>query len=313
SNPMPAERVIQRTREPQNADVEMQPGPFGENAGLQEPGMRGIKTPQQSRVTADGQYKIDYFTSGRASTEELDSILSFENWKSDIEGFESYVDKAERFQRRLPEKERTALEKWIADHGSSDSSDEIPYFDVQTAYDRLDKNAMSRRAELESGLSKMPAVPAKLLRVASVEVDAAGKTVYNTRIGAGDFISNGNRFLSAAHDNTYAWQNDNVDAHEALVYYEIDSRSARLLPDTVGNDGEQEWLFMPNRVFAVDGIAVRNPAGASNEPQRIALKLREVDAASVSGPIKDIITGEPCSSAGSEFEQKSRDISKWME
>jgi hypothetical protein len=309
SNPSPGERAAQQTSERQEAELEPHAGPSGANAGLSDASLQGVKTPRQSRVTADGQYRIDYFTSAQASPKQLDRILSFESWSAEIDGFTSYRREANQVQRRLPEDERSALEKWVADHGS-DSSDEIPYFDVQTAFDNFDRSAMRRRADLESGLSKMPAVPAKLLRVASVPVDAAGQTVYSTQIGAGDFVSNGNRFLSASHDNTYALDNDNVDAHEALVYYEIDSRSARLLPDTVGNGGEHEWLFMPNRVFAVDGIAVRNPAGASNEPQRIAVKLREVDAASFSGPIKHIITGEPCTAAGSEFERKSQDINQ---
>jgi hypothetical protein len=295
SNPSPDERAIQRTSEPQPADVEMQPDRSGENAGLPEPGMPSVKTPQQSRVTADGQYQIDYFTSGQASIEQLDSILSFEDWTTDIEDVASYEDEAEQAQLALPSKERSAIKKWVADNGS-DSSDDIHYFEVQTAYDGQDTKAMTRRAELESGLSKMPAAPAKLLRVASVTVDVAGNTVYNTQIGPGDFLSNGNRFLSASHDNTYAINNDQVEGSGIGV-----QRDRQPLRAAVARQRRQRRrvrvAFMPNRVFAVDGIAVRNPAGAANEPQRIALKLREVDAASVNGPIKDIITGEPRTSA----------------
>jgi hypothetical protein len=274
------------------------PPPAAERTGLPD----GVRTPHQSRV--DGPYNIDYYTSVQASTEQLDRILSFENWSTDVAGFLDHLRRAKLAESQLPEKERSALRKWVADHGS-DSSDEIPYFDVQRAYENLDPDAMTRRNNLELGLEKLPTLPAKLLRVASVPIDAQGRSVYNTRIKPGDFVSNGQRFMSASDDNGYALANNNVDADEALVYYEIDSHAARLLPDTVGPDREQEWLFMPNRVFAVDGIAVRNPLGASNEPPRIAVKLREVDEASVSGSsIKHIISGESCTSAGREALQR---------
>ncbi|WP_207001893.1 PipA/GogA/GtgA family type III secretion system effector [Trinickia mobilis] len=147
---------------------------------------------------------------------------------------------------------------------------------------------------LVSALRMLPRQPTRLLHTVEIALDAKGRSIFETNIEAGDWVSHWPAFSPAAASLGNARLGGSTrmspDAEFATVTFEIEGVSAKALP----RDKEAmrplehqqslsanwltnaEWLFEPCTVFEVKGISSAEPKPGTAATKRIAVVLKEV-------------------------------------
>jgi hypothetical protein len=155
----------------------------------------------------------------------------------------------------------------------------------------------------------------RLLCAMPYPLDDRGQSIFQSRIRVGDFVTD-RAFIGAFSSNRPFLVEPFADLdspHEkAWVLMELHSTAARPLPVLETGD-EGAWLIPRNRVFRVQGISIGEPIGdaGATHPQRIAVRLQEVNAEPIVSGLKDLRTGQPVRSRVLPFVSGTR-LSDWL-
>lgn len=221
----------------------------------------------------------------------MDRILQNTHWKGRPAGelAPQYRESVQTAMLRMPADERQMLEVW-AETGHS------PLERRGVLQEEIERN--ERLAEAALGKLPAPDTSTRLLYVGTEGLDERRLSMFESRIRVGDSVTE-RGFLSAMNTNAFVRDAIACPDTQALMLLEIESVSARPLLDGGGVHASNYWGLPPNRVFRVEGVAIGEPV-VEGAAKRVAVRLKEVDLAPMTGDVKDLRLGEMLDDAESE-------------